>query len=63
MFASPEMTLNRTNPAPVNETPVVSHIPQWEQIPAEKRQELTQILAGMLVRQVQTQGVSHEHPS
>jgi hypothetical protein len=55
--------LTQTNKLPVSEMPAVIRIPEWGQFPAEKRQELTQILAGMLVRQVQTQGVSHEHPS
>ncbi len=53
----------QTNILPVNQTPAVIRIPEWEQFPAQKREELVQILAGMLVRQVETQGASHEHPS
>ena len=52
----------QTNNLPVNQTPVVIRIPEWEQFPAQKRAELVQILAGILVRQVATQAVSHEHP-
>jgi len=39
--------------------------PAWEQIPEEKQQEVTQVLAGMLVRQMQEQemGVWHEQPT
>lgn len=55
--------LTQTDNLPRNEIPVLIQIPEWGQFPAEKRQELTQILAEMLVRQVQTQGMSHEHPS
>jgi hypothetical protein len=51
----------QANNLPVSETPAVTRIPEWEQFPAQKREELVQILAGMLVRQIQ--GASHEHPS
>jgi hypothetical protein len=53
----------QTNNLPVNQTPVVIRIPEWEQFPAQKRAELVQILAGILVRQVERQAASHEHPS
>jgi hypothetical protein len=46
---------------PVSPTPV--RIPEWQQFPAEKRAELTQILAGMLIRQMQEAQVQHEQPS
>jgi hypothetical protein len=62
MEASPEAMISINNP-PVNEAPAESRIPNWEQIPVEKRQELTQILAGMLLKQVQESGVNHEQPS
>lgn len=55
--------LIQTDNLPGNDIPALIRIPEWGQFPAEKRQELTQILAEMLVRQVQTQGMSHEHPS
>ncbi len=64
MNASPEAT-NSTNHPPVNPAPATIRIPPWEQIPAEKRQELTRVLADLLVRQIQRQaaGDKHEQPS
>lgn len=46
---------------PVNEFPAQMQTPKWEQFPVEKREELIEILAGMLVRQAQE--ASHEQPS
>jgi hypothetical protein len=60
MTASPETTLKPTSPAPVSEIPAAKRIPAWEQIPAGKRQELTQVLADMLLKQVQAVAVGHE---
>lgn len=53
------------NPPSVNKSPTALQTPQWEQLPAEKQQELTQILAGMLLRQIQAQemGARHEQPT
>jgi hypothetical protein len=64
MNASPQAILSTSHP-PVNPAPATLRIPQWEQIPAEKRQELTQVLADLLVRQLQRQaaGGKREQPS
>ena len=68
MKTSPESLAGRAT-LPVNEIPAGikipcrAQVPEWEQIPVEKREELIQILAGMLVRQVQSQAGSHEQPS
>ena len=64
MNASPETILSTSHP-PVNPAPGTIRIPPWEQIPVEKRQELTQVLADLLVRQIQRQeaGGRHEQPS
>ena len=52
-----------SNARPVDPTPSRLCIPEWQQFPPEKRQELTQILAGMLIRQVQEAQGRHERPS
>ena len=64
MNASPQATLSTSHPS-VDPAPGTIRIPPWEQIPAEKRQELTQVLADLLVRQIQRQeaGGKHEPPS
>lgn len=62
MLAHPE-TIIENNGLPVNQTPAPLRIPEWQQIPPEKREELTQILAGMLVRQVQEVRGKHEQPA
>jgi hypothetical protein len=62
MKAHPE-TMIESNVLPVNRPPALVRIPEWQQFPPEKREELTRILAGMLVRQVQETGVKHEQPS
>jgi hypothetical protein len=56
MKAHPE-TIVENNILPVN------RIPEWEQFPQEKREELTRILAGMLLKQVQEAQGQHEQPS
>ena len=62
MNASPE-TLEQADKLPVSEVPTLRPIPEWDQFPLEKRHELVQVLAGMLLRQVQKQSVKHERPS
>ena len=64
MIANPG-SMTPTNLPPVNEDPATNRVLQWEQIPAQKRQELTHILAGMLVKQIRQQptGVQHERPA
>lgn len=62
MIASPG-SMTPTNQPPVKEAPASNRIPQWEQIPAEKRRQLTQILAELLLKQMQPAGVKHEQPS
>ncbi|HVM71060.1 MAG TPA: hypothetical protein VMT91_04835 [Anaerolineales bacterium] len=62
MEAHPE-TNTKSDILPLNQSPVWVRIPEWQQFPAEKRAELTQILAGMLVRQVQEARVKHEQPA
>jgi len=57
------VTTTESNALPVSPTPVLVRIPEWQQFPPEKREELTRILAGMLVRQVQEVRVKHEQPS
>lgn len=57
------VTMIESDALPLNQTPALVRIPEWQQFPPEKRKELTQILAGMLVRQVQEAGVKHEQPS
>lgn len=49
----------------VNQSTATLPTPPWEQLPAEKQQEVTRILAGMLLRQLQAQGRGelHEQPS
>jgi hypothetical protein len=62
MKAHPETTI-QSNAVPVTLIPALVRIPEWQQFPLEKREELTRILAGMLVKQVQEAGVKHEQPS
>lgn len=38
-------------------------LPEWKQLPPEKRDELVQVLAEMLFRQVQKQRLKHERLS
>ena len=63
MIANPETISKQTSLPPENQPQAVNHIPQWEQIPVVQRQELTQVLAGMLLKQIQAAGVQHEQPS
>lgn len=63
MIANPETITKQTSQPPANQPQAVNHIPQWEQIPVVKRQELNQILAGMLLKQIQSAGMQHERPS
>jgi len=63
MIANPKTISTQTSQPPENQPQAENHIPKWEQIPMVKRQELTQILAGMLLKQIQSAGVQHERPS
>ena len=63
MIANPEPIAKRTSQPSECQALAVNRIPQWEQIPVVKRQELTQILAGMLLKQVQAAGVQDERPA
>ncbi|MCX6064597.1 MAG: hypothetical protein NT121_02430 [Chloroflexi bacterium] len=56
-------TLKKTDDLPVMELPALVQIPEWELFPVEKRNELLQVLAEMLVKQVQALGVKHECPA
>ena len=51
-----------THNPPVSQAPMI-RVPPWEQIPLEKRQELAQVLAGMLLKLLQAGTVKHEQPS
>lgn len=68
MKASPgaisPLSIGNNQPS-VKPFPAMLCTPQWEQLPAEKQQELTQVLAEMLLRQIQAQEgeVQHEQPS
>jgi hypothetical protein len=55
--------LEQAEDLPVSKIPALMQVPEWEQFPLEKRSELVQVLAGMLVRQAQEQWVKHEQPS
>jgi hypothetical protein len=55
--------LEQADNLPVSKIPALIQVPEWEQFPLEKRSELVQVLAGMLVRQAQEQWVKHERPS
>jgi hypothetical protein len=55
--------LEQAENLPVSEIPALMQVPEWEQFPLEKRGELVQVLAGMLVKQAQEQWVKHEQPS
>ena len=57
------VTMIESTALPEGPTPALVHIPEWEQFPPEKREELTNILAGMLIRQVQEVRGKHEQPS
>lgn len=63
MNARPE-TARPSNP-PAQPIPAGTPLPPWEQIPLQQRQELTQILADMLIRKLQAleREVLHERPS
>jgi hypothetical protein len=56
-------TMIESNLLPVTQTPALVRIPEWQQFPLKKREELTRILAGMLVKQVQEVRVKHEQPA
>jgi hypothetical protein len=55
--------LEQAEDLPVSKIPALMQVPEWEQFPLEKRGELVQVLAGMLVKQAQEQWVKHEQPS
>lgn len=63
MKARPEIT--RPSNPPANPIPAGTRLPPWEQIPPQQRQELTQILADMLIRRLQAleREATHEPPS
>lgn len=60
MIASPGTTCP-TNSPPVTPLPAVNRIPPWEQIPQDKRQELTQVLADMLIHKLQSLEMERAH--
>jgi hypothetical protein len=60
MNTQPETKTIQTQPAPESPEPAARAIPAWEQLPVEQRQELTCILAGMLLKQAQAAEVGHE---
>jgi hypothetical protein len=56
-------TMTPPNQPPVSQAPAAVRVPPWEQIPPEKRQELAQVLAEMLLKLLQAGTVKHEQPS
>jgi len=62
MNVHPETRI-QSNALPVSQTLPRLRIPEWGQFPLEKREELTRILAGMLVKQMQEAAGKHEQPS
>lgn len=56
-------TMVQNDDLSVSQVSAAVRVPPWEQLPVEKQQELTRILAEMLLKQAQAEAVKHEQPS